>query len=207
MAGMYTDYTAPNESICHIDLGANCSHQTMEGLINQAFVHINTLGTRVQDGHYDLEGPEGELILKDIWDTTVQPGWQITMKMWPEDQHRPRHPQQIHFPPGMTPEQRREFIQNLQRGRAVPRPMPGMPGPMGRPPVPPFGAVPPGGHGPMPPGVEHVIPGRGKRDGRKKAPKPSFMGALFGAPQPKKSSSKKYERPSSSLLLLLCCCW
>ncbi|KAF3771051.1 hypothetical protein M406DRAFT_243494, partial [Cryphonectria parasitica EP155] len=59
----------------------------MERLIYQAFEHIDDLGPHVHEGHYDLEGPEGELILKEIWDTTIQPGWQITMKMWPLQQH------------------------------------------------------------------------------------------------------------------------
>ncbi|KAJ4389384.1 hypothetical protein N0V93_006852 [Gnomoniopsis smithogilvyi] len=172
--------------------------RTMEGLINQAFVHIDSVGPHVLEGHYDLEGPEGELILKEIWDNTVQPGWQITMKMWPPDQHRPRHPTQIRMPPGLSPEQQREFINNNIRMRAPRDPrafaMPGGGGgggPMGRPPVPPFGNFMPGPHGPMPEGVEAVIPGRAKKDKGKKATKSSGWGLIFGAPPKKSSSSKK----------------
>lgn len=56
----------------------------MSELINQAFAHIDGVGPHVRAGHYDIEGPEGELILKNIWETTIQPGWSITMKMWPD---------------------------------------------------------------------------------------------------------------------------
>lgn len=55
----------------------------MEGLLSQAFSHIDGIGPHVAEGHYDLEGPSGEHILKEVWDITVQPGWEITMKMWP----------------------------------------------------------------------------------------------------------------------------
>lgn len=55
----------------------------MEGLINQAFAHIEGIGPHVRKGRYDLEGPDGNLIMKEIWDTTIQPGWQVNMKMWP----------------------------------------------------------------------------------------------------------------------------
>lgn len=171
----------------------------MEGLINQAFVHIDSVGPHVMDGHYDLEGPEGELILKEIWDTTVQPGWQITMKMWPAEQAR-RGPTQIRVPPGLSQEQAREWIHHQQRMRGRPMMPPGVPmgRPPGMPPVPPFGAF-PGGHGPMPAGVTAVPGGRPKDKNRKK-PKQgvSVLGAIFGAGAPQK---KKYEYLSYPLLL------
>ena len=55
----------------------------MEELIRQAFLHVDVLGPHVQEGHYDLIGPNGELILPQVWETTVEPGWEISMHMWP----------------------------------------------------------------------------------------------------------------------------
>lgn len=57
----------------------------MEDLIKQAFLHVDNIGPHVQAGHYDLLGPDGEIILPAVWDKTVQPGWQINMVMWPVD--------------------------------------------------------------------------------------------------------------------------
>lgn len=55
----------------------------MEKLIRQAFMHVDVIGMHVQEGHYDLLGPNGEIILPEVWETTVQPDWSITMHMWP----------------------------------------------------------------------------------------------------------------------------
>lgn len=60
----------------------------MEDLIKQAFLHVEGIGPHVQAGHYDLIGPDGEIILPIVWDKMVQPGWQIDMRMWPMDKHR-----------------------------------------------------------------------------------------------------------------------
>lgn len=84
----------------------------MKELINQAFSHIREISPHVREGRYDLEGPEGELILKEIWNTTIQPGWQITMKMWPNlEQYPPPGAPGLggmgfggmRMPPGMAP--------------------------------------------------------------------------------------------------------
>lgn len=64
----------------------------MEDLIKQAFLHVQVIGPHVQAGHYDLVGPDGEIILPVVWGKTIQPGWQITMRMWPLDNH-PLEPQ------------------------------------------------------------------------------------------------------------------
>ena len=55
----------------------------MEELIRQAFLHVDIIGPHVADGHYDLVGPNGEIILPQVWESTVQPEWAITMHMWP----------------------------------------------------------------------------------------------------------------------------
>ena len=87
----------------------------MEDLIKQAFAHVEVTSPHVQEGHYDLIGPDGEIILPIVWDKTVQPGWQISMRMWPMDKHplpgppRPGHP--------MTPEQHMQFMMEQHRRR------------------------------------------------------------------------------------------
>ena len=55
----------------------------MENLIRQAFLHVKVLDEHVREGQYDLVGPNGQIILPSVWDTIIQPGWLITMHMWP----------------------------------------------------------------------------------------------------------------------------
>ena len=55
----------------------------MEDLIKQAFLHVDIVGEQVRQGHYDLFGQDGVIILPEVWETFVQPGWEITMQMWP----------------------------------------------------------------------------------------------------------------------------
>lgn len=69
----------------------------MEGLVKQAFAHIEVLGPHVLEGHYDLIGPDGEIILPIVWETTVQPGWEIEMIMWPIQELEP--PRVVHHDP------------------------------------------------------------------------------------------------------------
>ena len=55
----------------------------MEGLINQAFAHIDNLADWVHSGNYDLLGPDKEIIMPEYWRETIQPDMQITMMLWP----------------------------------------------------------------------------------------------------------------------------
>jgi hypothetical protein len=55
----------------------------MESLIKQAFLHVDVIGAHVQEGHYDLMGPEGEIILPQVWDIMIKPDWEVSMHMWP----------------------------------------------------------------------------------------------------------------------------
>jgi|SRR5690242_1176139 len=55
----------------------------MEQLIKDAFAHVEGMRDLVDQGHYDLIGPDGEMIDPRRWEETVQPGWSITMHMWP----------------------------------------------------------------------------------------------------------------------------
>ena len=55
----------------------------MEGLIKQAFLHVDTIGGHVQEGHYDLVGPDDEVILPQAWETLIKPDMIVSMHMWP----------------------------------------------------------------------------------------------------------------------------
>ncbi|KAF7539572.1 hypothetical protein G7054_g2051 [Neopestalotiopsis clavispora] len=69
----------------------------MEELIKQAFLHVDVIGPHVQAGHYDLLGPDQEIILPQVWEKVIEPNWAITMVMWPMDRHRrPGHPGAFH---------------------------------------------------------------------------------------------------------------
>jgi hypothetical protein len=61
----------------------------MEELIKQAFLHVDVIGPHVQAGHYDLIGPNGEIILPQVWDKVIEPDWAVTMQMWPMDRPGP----------------------------------------------------------------------------------------------------------------------
>lgn len=82
----------------------------MEELIKQAFLHVVVIGPHVQEGHYDLIGPNGKIILPQVWETMIEPGWSVTMHMWPTPE-----PQQ--FPTSAEP-----AMEQTQTGRvgAVP---------------------------------------------------------------------------------------
>ncbi|KAF5716303.1 hypothetical protein FMUND_6421 [Fusarium mundagurra] len=61
----------------------------MEDLIKQAFMQVDVLGPHVMEGHYDLTGPDGEIILPSVWEKVIQPDMVITMTMWPMDEMPP----------------------------------------------------------------------------------------------------------------------
>lgn len=87
----------------------------MEDLVKQAFINVDVIGPHVNDGHYDLLGPTGEIILPQVWESVIEPGWLITMHMWPMPEPprqapAPMPPRSGHFggfpppppPPGFT---------------------------------------------------------------------------------------------------------
>ncbi len=55
----------------------------MEELIKQACLYGDVMEQRVQEGKYDLIGPQGEIITPELWEHAVEPDWLITMRMWP----------------------------------------------------------------------------------------------------------------------------
>ncbi|EHK27473.1 uncharacterized protein TRIVIDRAFT_79607 [Trichoderma virens Gv29-8] len=169
----------------------------MEELIKQAFLQVDVLGPHVQEGHYDLIGPNGDIILPSVWEKVVEPDWAITMTMWPLDKAppvggpklppgMPPMPNKDHLPPGMPP---------LNRPR---------PGGIGIPPPPPgwlpgggLGGIPPPPRGPpgVPPGIKIVnaAPPKKKSSSSSSSSKQNttMLNFLSGKPVKKKSSSKK----------------
>ena len=74
----------------------------MEDLIRQAFLHVDIIGLHVAEGHYDLVGPNGEIILPQVWETMVEPGWTVTMHMWPMPEPKAEEPV-VNVPPPPPP--------------------------------------------------------------------------------------------------------
>ncbi|KAJ9211517.1 hypothetical protein DTO166G4_6884 [Paecilomyces variotii] len=79
-----------------------CTWQGMEELIRQAFLHVEVIGPHVAEGHYDLVGPNGDIILPQVWETVVEPDWTITMHMWPIPE-KPKTPEPPPPPPPPPP--------------------------------------------------------------------------------------------------------
>ena len=57
--------------------------QGMEELIFASFLRVDIVGPQVQAGRYDLVGPDGKIILPQVWEQLIEPGMSITMHMWP----------------------------------------------------------------------------------------------------------------------------
>jgi hypothetical protein len=56
----------------------------MEELIKEAFSGSGGfIDARIENGQYDLIGPNGEIILPKIWETSVEPGWAVSIDIWP----------------------------------------------------------------------------------------------------------------------------
>ncbi|RSL49419.1 hypothetical protein CEP54_012448 [Fusarium duplospermum] len=57
----------------------------LKSLIDAAFVQVDVLRSDVQEGHFDLIGPDDIVMLPEVWDDLIRPGMNITMTMWPMD--------------------------------------------------------------------------------------------------------------------------
>ncbi|RBR15705.1 hypothetical protein FVER53590_13369 [Fusarium verticillioides] len=55
----------------------------MEDMIKEAFMRVDVLYPHILERHYDLTGPEGNTIHPLKWESTVEPGMQVVMTMWP----------------------------------------------------------------------------------------------------------------------------
>lgn len=188
------------------------ANQGMKALIDQAFLYVEPIGQHVHEGHYDLVGPDGEIILPQVWETMVKPDWSITMQMWPmperKDQFPPPPPGagaipmplDLHGPhkPGKKdkhPKDRgkigKSHVHAIPAG-VIPPPPVGPPPPAGMPvglgsmlPPPPQGP-------PPPPGTAGVmeIPGPA-----------AAVATALGPPAGHRSSSKKKKKEAAGLAL------
>jgi len=178
--------------------------QGMEELIKQAFIHVDVIGPHVQEGHYDLIGPNAEIILPSVWEKVVEPDWAITMHMWPMDRIPLRGQPPPGHPGGPIPVGGRHHID--------PRMMRPMPGGMRPPGVRPAGAAagmrhhppappPPGGwQGGMPqPGgprapanVVTVDPEARAKKKKSKEKAPTVFRAFMNGGSTRRSSSRRY---------------
>ena len=167
----------------------------MEDLIKQAFLHVDVIGPHVQEGHFDLIGPDNEIILPQVWEKVVQPDWSITMHMWPMDKAPLMRPG---MPPGPIPVGGGPHHRSHRPHGPHGVPMAGVPPPharMGRPPgsapAPPPAWMNPQMMGAMPrpmqnPNIMNVDESRAERAaGKKKAKSSGFLGGFFGGPPPK----------------------
>ena len=99
----------------------------MEDLIRQAFLHVDIIGPHVAEGHYDLVGPNGEIILPQVWETMVEPEWTITMHMWPMPEPPPKDEiKVVEVPPPPPPPSKK---QKGKSSSAIPPPPPPPPPP------------------------------------------------------------------------------
>ena len=67
----------------------------MKALIDQAFAHVSDLADWVHGEHYDLLGPDGEIIMPEYWRETIQPDMQITMMIWPVPEKKDDDPEPV----------------------------------------------------------------------------------------------------------------
>lgn len=99
----------------------------MEEIVKQAFLHVDIVGPHVQEGHYDLIGSDGRIILPILWEKAIKPGEIIEMRMWPMDKPNiaPRPPRPFVPQPYPTQQQARNGIQNPHSPWRPPMPVPG----------------------------------------------------------------------------------
>ncbi|KAI9674663.1 MAG: hypothetical protein M1817_001566 [Caeruleum heppii] len=172
----------------------------MEDLIRQAFVHVDVIGAHVAQGHYDLIGPNGDIIMPKVWETMIEPDWTITMHMWPipeppadgeGKEGEPKKgdgPEQVVLvgpgaPPNLVKAGKGAVVKIPAKGGKAGKKDAGLP-----PPPPPAPGAPPGGPA-MPPGVEVVTSAAVAALGKKKEkPMSPFMMWASGG---KKTGAKK----------------
>lgn len=181
----------------------------MKSLIEQAFLYVEPIGQHVHDGHYDLIGPDGEIILPQVWETMVKPDWSITMQMWPLPEPKlppepPPMPPPMVMPVPFDPppggkHHKHKKGKDKGKGHMGPLPAPPMgppppPGMMPPPPPPPPGmAPPPPGMAPPPPGAAPPPPGMG--------PAPTALGPDGQAPMAMPYRPKKKRKEPAPLAL------
>lgn len=54
----------------------------MENLIKCSFSHVESMNSKIFRGSYDVLSPTGEIILPEIWDSVIKPGWVVELRLW-----------------------------------------------------------------------------------------------------------------------------
>ena len=54
----------------------------MENLIKRSFSHVESMNSKIFRGSYDILSPSGEIILPEIWDSVIRPGWVVELRLW-----------------------------------------------------------------------------------------------------------------------------
>ncbi|QKX62509.1 uncharacterized protein TRUGW13939_09670 [Talaromyces rugulosus] len=101
----------------------------MEELIRQAFLHVEVIGPHVAEGHYDLVGPSGDIILPQVWETVIEPDWTVTMHMWPIPEKPKEEPPP---PPPEKPAPAADDAKKKPDGAGPKKPRPGNPSPFAK---------------------------------------------------------------------------
>ncbi len=54
----------------------------MEHLIQRSFSQDESINSKIFRGGYDILSPTGEIVLPEIWDTVIKPGWTVELRIW-----------------------------------------------------------------------------------------------------------------------------
>ena len=49
--------------------------------MKRSFSHVESLNSQVFRGSYDILSTTGEIILPEIWDSVVKPGWTVELRL------------------------------------------------------------------------------------------------------------------------------
>lgn len=52
----------------------------MENLIKCSFSHIESMNSKIFRGSYDILSPTGEIVLPQVWDKVIKPGWVVELR-------------------------------------------------------------------------------------------------------------------------------
>lgn len=72
----------PNEKSYRIKADLVIELQSMESLIRRSFSHVESMNSKIVTGSYDILGPTGEIILPEIWEAVIKPGWVVELRFW-----------------------------------------------------------------------------------------------------------------------------
>lgn len=75
--------------------------QRFANLVRQAFIHVDFASHHVHAGYFDILSPKGHVILPAVWSEVIEPGWELSMHMWPMPE--PVVPVSPHPPPPPPP--------------------------------------------------------------------------------------------------------